>query len=462
MYDIEKITKKHKLKLCKSITITSNCHSMRTKRLTIAKYTFFDSIPMIEKYYYEHLTINCYSNDFAVSSTNPVKFNHSLKTLIIHSYDSMKIIIKMKMELPKSLKKLMIPDLWMDEYPNNLEYLVCCRFQMKHENYLPKLRKLFITSFYYKDTKLPKNIETLSMYGVPSEYPKNLKKMFIRTNDTIKISKLPESVKYIAVNDAIKIPETIKIEKLSLCLTSLKNYDIYDIIIDVKITSLKHLSLNVRSIMFDVSVPINLVFPKLESLSIKCHTCYKRFCYFRNNIKKLKIIVVSQDNHSDILITKLPVSLTYLSYEHLSYISQDFILPPNLIYLKMMTKSSGVYKIMQLPQSLKILKSDCHFIVPDDTFPPNLILMDIETNNNKLLSSMKCLTKLKYLTLKTNIDVSGYYPLSLKYLRKNYREYTDDHEMRYSDVYQNHHEMNHVPMRINYVELKQVHEKLIN
>jgi hypothetical protein len=201
------------VKLYKNVCFTTNIHKNTWKNIRAKKVEidcknipdFFNDY----KYNYEYLKIKNYA-DVVID-----QFPKSIKTLIV-----MKTVkINLSIELPHTLRKLIMPGSYMNKYPENLLYLICSHNPNQKLN---KLKKMCITDEIMRyDDEFPANLKVLTINcenEIPMNLPFNLKQLSIKSKNDVEISNLPTSIKTLHTNSRIYSTKLITLDNLSIPL----------------------------------------------------------------------------------------------------------------------------------------------------------------------------------------------------------------------------------------------------
>jgi len=337
----------------------SQLNRLRTRKIIIDFFNIIDLAKFTQNYHQK-----CYSlKVHGCYASRNVLFGPHLKTLTIEFYynQNKKKQIKLDLILPESLKHLIIPNLCMDLYPQNLIYLECLVFMPDQYDTLPKLKKLVVG-------KYDMHIEDI--------IPTSVKTIVTRSENRYFTYHISENNKP-------------KLKHLLVC-----NYDLNN----------------------NFFIDLKNKFPDLQNLSIHCDFLEDIINTFPNNLKKLKFSI-NGFFICHISITSLPNSLTHLSYINFQSFSSDFVLPTNLLYFKCIMKSVYINKRMQLPESLKMLIiRNCDVNLPRNLVYLNMYNVGITNGSRSSYAScnLKQLPKLKYLVLLGNTNKTEL-PRSLKY-----------------------------------------------
>jgi hypothetical protein len=398
-------------RLCRVVTVSDketkkSLGKVRTKKIifSTAGDMFSNTIsPIFDNYKYNYDCLEMHKL-FKIE-----KFPATLKTLIIYAGKNHEF----RVPVPKNLQKLIIPNMYLDDYPENLTVLVCSR---KPDSTLNKLKKLCITKQdKYSRYIFPENLIVLSITTteiVTNEKllamsPKGLKKIIIETKDGDNIRQvLISSTKTYQCNRLYVYTNNF----LNAYLKEIKTFKILNLSIKTYYFTKENMDIIVKS------------FDDLESLYITS-SFIDPIDAFPSKLKKIKFKCVMKDTLvKTINFTNFPDSLIYLSITKIyAPIPQTFKLPPNLIYLSLITHSVCNVKLI-LPKTLKTLILDLK-IQNLGEYPTDLVYLDVKTDDAESLLSIRYLTKLKYLILEENCNIIVVeYPRSLKYLRKNVRD----------------------------------------
>jgi len=397
---VQECTGSHDKYLHKNINFDRNYSkkfkNIRTKQITISS-NYAHSHLMVY-----HRNFECLKTDFVFHYV--VKNIQTLKTLIVTSTEKNELSIN----LPKSLRKLIIPHKFMNEYPDHLTYLVCLH---KPNDTLDQLKKLCITNQdKYCRYRFPENIEVLSIYTSDNlfiTYPLKLRKLITKKTNR------DRSMSYSMI-------ETKNMKCLRMVTLFLQTH-----LITKSFVGLKHFTIKTNIFTND---DMNYIIGEhdLESLTIK-YVLLDIFTKFPPHLKKFVLIYNGINTFQQTI--NFPDTLTHLAIiSDGARITSTFVLPPHLTYLKLITQHV-CDAILSFPDTLKTLILDIR--AQFGTFPRNLIYLDVKTDDLISLLSIENLSQLKYLVLEENCVMVNIlnniipfvldYPKSLRYLKRNIR-----------------------------------------